>query len=91
MNLIQIDEPAIIVEILRDERNYKREFFTTALQKATNENCTDEVILEKFERLLSTLSTAKMEAADDDDIFGEIPDNYLCSLIGSVVMCLFSL
>lgn len=85
-NLIQVKDDVIIAEILRDERNYKRQFFTTALQKATNDNCTDEVVLEKFENLINRLATATMEEIEDEEIFGEIPEKYCCSLIGSVML-----
>ncbi len=51
----------LVNEILRDERYYKKEYFATALQKAVNENCTDEIVLEKFEALIHQLSNAKKE------------------------------
>lgn len=89
-NLVQFKDDIIIGEILRDDRNYKREYFTTALQKATNDNCTDEGVLEKFENLINRLATAKMEEIEDEEIFGEIPEKYCCSLIGSVSLPLFS-
>ena len=85
-NLISFKDDIIIGEILRDERNYKRQYFTTALQKATNDNCTDEVVLERFENLINRLANAKMEEIEDEEIFGEIPEKYCCSLIGSVIM-----
>lgn len=74
----------LVNEILRDERYYKKEYFTMALQKAANENCTDEVVLEKFEALIQQLSNAKKEEEEDETIYGEIPDQYLCSIMGTV-------
>ena len=80
----------LVNEILRDQRYYKKEYFTTALQKAANENCTDENVLERFEALISQLSNAKKDEEEDEAIFGEIPDQYLCSIIGTVTKVLFS-
>jgi hypothetical protein len=80
----------LVNEILRDERYYRKEYFSTALQKAANENCTDETVLEKFEALILQLSNAKKEEEEDETIFGEIPDQYLCSIIGTVIHVLFS-
>jgi hypothetical protein len=81
----------LVNEIVRDDRYYKKEYFTTALQKAANENCTDENVLEKFEALIYQLSTAKKEEEEDETIFGEIPDQYLCNIIGTVQIGLHSL
>jgi ubiquitin conjugation factor E4 B len=74
----------LVNEIIRDLRYYKKENFTNALQKAANENCADENVLERFEALIGQLSNACQDEDEDETIFGEIPDKYLCEIIGTV-------
>lgn len=43
---------------MKDTRYYKKEHFSKALQKASNEHYTQIDILERFENLITKLSTA---------------------------------
>lgn len=42
---------------MKDTRYYKKEYFTKALQRASNEHQTDIATLEKFEELIGKLQT----------------------------------
>jgi hypothetical protein len=44
---------------VKDGRNYKKEYFGKALQRASNEHYTSIDMLEKFEDLINKLSTAE--------------------------------
>ncbi len=70
-------------EIVRDGRSYKREYFSKALQKASNEHYTGVDTLERFENLISKLATA-VNQEEDQEIYGEIPEKYLCALMSTV-------
>jgi hypothetical protein len=58
--LIKIDE-RLSNEIVKDQRNYKKEYFSKALQKASNEHRTPIETLENFENLINKLATAVNE------------------------------
>ncbi len=71
-------------EIVKDGRSYKKEYFSKALQKASNEHYTGVDILEKFENLINKLSTTVNEE-EDEEIYGEIPEKYLCALMSTLM------
>jgi len=45
-------------EIVKDGRNYKKEYFSKALQRASNEHYTSIDVLEAFEGLINKLARA---------------------------------
>ncbi len=68
---------------MKDGRNYKKEYFSKALQKASNEHYTEVNVLERFEELISKFASAENEE-EDEEIYGEIPEKYLCQLMSTV-------
>lgn len=70
-------------EIVQDGRNYRKEYFSKALQRASNEHYTEIEALEKFENLINKLSQAENE--EDEEIYGEIPEKYLCALMSTLM------
>ena len=52
-------------EIVKDGRSYKKEYFSKALQKASNEHYTGIDTLEKFENLINKLSITVNEEEDE--------------------------
>jgi hypothetical protein len=79
---------------------FEKEFVLSDLLKIyVNLNIKDILVNEivrddryyKFEALIYQLSTAKKEEEEDETIFGEIPDQYLCNIIGTVQIGLHSL
>lgn len=74
---------------MKDTRFFQKDYFNKALQKASNEHQTDIETLEKFEDLINSLQ-ASMDDEEDDEIFGEIPDKYLCCLMSTVIIELYS-
>ena len=82
--LSQISE-RFSAEIVKDARFFKKEYFYKALQKASNEHQTDILTLEKFEELIGKLINPVNEDEDEEEIYGEIPDKYLCNLMSTVI------
>ena len=60
------------------------------MQRASNEHYTSIDVLERIENLIVKLSKAAEMEEEDEEIYGEIPDKYLCELMQTVRVSLFS-
>ena len=83
--IISKEFPEIVEQIPKDDRSYSRETFCKALKFSHSKRLINHHESDQFNNLIKQVSKIKEDIIDLDDQLGEIPDNYLCGIMGTLL------